>query len=106
MIQVEKFNVRFVKTGDRYGLKDCLINDKAPMVEFWDSTKWDADFSSRGQFVSRYYASTLLERPHHLGLCLDGGVPEWSISAEDMEEVLNYIEKEMKSGFSTQGEAA
>lgn len=93
MEKVEKFNVRLVNTGERYGRDDCLVNDKAPMVEFYDSRYTDPSFGERGQFVSRYYVSTLLERPHHVGLCLDGGIPEWSVSAEGMQQVLEYIQQ-------------
>ena len=92
MKKVEKFNVRLVNTGERYGLDDCLVNDKAPMVEFYDSRYAGASFGERGQFVSRYYVSTLLDR-QPLGLCLDGGVPEWSVSAAGMQQVVEYIQQ-------------
>ena len=36
MLQVEKFNVRIVNTGDKYGLNDCLVNRKEQMIEFYD----------------------------------------------------------------------
>jgi hypothetical protein len=46
----------------------------------------------RGQFVSRYYASTLLDGSGYpTGLCLDGGVAEWAVSANGMAQVLDYI---------------
>jgi hypothetical protein len=95
MIKVEKFNVRFVNVGDKYGRNDCLINDKASMVEFYDSRYDFPDSMGRGQFVSRYYVSTLEEgNQNGEGLCLDGGIPEWSVSAEGMKQVLEYIKQE------------
>ena len=93
MIKIEKFNVRLVRTGDKYGRKDCLTNDSAPMVEFYDSRYDFPDFMGRGQFVSRYYVSTLTENGEYgRGLCLDGGIPEWSVSADGMKQVLEYIQ--------------
>lgn len=91
MKKVEKFNVRIVNTGDKYGRDDCLVNKEAPMVEFYDTRFTDPAFGERGQFVSRYYVSALLERQPSVGLCLHGGVYEWAVSAEGMEQVLAYI---------------
>jgi hypothetical protein len=87
MITVDKFNVRVVNTGDKYGRDFCLTNDKAPMVEFYDTRYPHTQY---GQFVSRYYVDTLLERDTG-GLCLDGGVPSWTVSAEDMATVRNFL---------------
>lgn len=88
MITVSKFNVRVVNTGDKYGLNDCLVNNKTPIVEFYDSrfTKGGA----RGQFVSRYYVDTILDGSD-CGLCLDGGVPDWTVSAQDMDTVRDFL---------------
>jgi hypothetical protein len=94
MKKVEKFNVRIVNTGDKYGRNDCLVNDKSAMVEFYDSRYTDGDFAERGQFVSRYYITTLLEGSQYPnGLCLDGGIPAWSVSADGMKEILEYIQQ-------------
>lgn len=89
MKQVEHFNLRIVNTGDKYGLNDCLTNNKAPMVEFYDSRHPHTAF---GQFVTRYYVETLLDSYYPHGLCLDGGVPAWSVSAEGMQQVIEFIE--------------
>jgi hypothetical protein len=89
MIRIEKFNVRIVNTGDKYGLNDCLINTKAPMVEFYDSRYPHTQY---GQFVSRYYVETLLGSYYPNGLCLDAGVDAWSVSADGMLQVIEFIE--------------
>lgn len=91
MLTVENFNVRIVNTGDTYGRNDCLVNDKGTLVEFYDK-RYEHEIV-RGQFVSRYYASTLLDSGCN-GLALDGGVPEWTVSADGMEQVLHYIKEE------------
>lgn len=92
MLKLEKFNVRIVNKGDRYGRADCLTHDEdRPMVEFYDHRYTHGDWPDRGQFVSRYYVSTLLEVENR-GLCLDGGNPnEWSVSVDGMELVRAYL---------------
>ncbi len=88
LMKVDKFNVRLVSKGDRYGLDWCRTHDKdEPLVEFYDARYPHTEF---GQFVSRYCLSTMLERDD-AGLCLDGGVPEWSISADDMAAVRAWL---------------
>ena len=88
MIQVinkeyRRFRVEVVLKGGCYGLNNCLTHDKDdPLVEFWDV--------ECKQFVSRYYLSTLLESSNTSGLCLDGGVPEWHITAENKRDAVEY----------------
>ena len=90
MLKVDKFNVRIVFTGEGYGVNDCIINEeREPLVEFYDS-RYQSPRSNRGQFVSRYYASTLLDGKNG-GLSLDGGIPEWTVSPEDMATVRNHL---------------
>lgn len=91
MIKIEIFNVRIVNKGDKYGRDDCLTNTSAQMVEFYDSRYQDRSFGERGQFVSRYFAETLRNDDFVNGLCLDGGVPEWTVSAEGMKQVQEFL---------------
>jgi hypothetical protein len=91
MLQVEKYNVRVVQVGERYGRNDCLVNDTAPLVEFYDTRYNPSDFMGRGQFVSRYYVDTILGSDYPGGLCLDGGVPEWTVGPAAMLQVKEYI---------------
>ena len=89
-----KWNVRIVNTGDKYGRDMCLTNDKAPLVEFYDGRYMYTPF---GQFVSRYYISTILKgNLDSTGLCLDGGVPEWQVSADDMKQVITFLKGNTK----------
>ena len=92
-----KWNVRIVKTGDQYGLNMCLVNNKPPMVEFYDG-RYPHVHAPYGQFVSRYYISTILSQDsrggeYSNGLCLDGGVPAWHVSAEDMAQVVTFLKE-------------
>lgn len=85
------FNVRFVEKGDTYGKDNCMIHEKEePLVEFYDS-RYKKGFSEHGQFVSRYYLSTLTEPGRTGGLQLEGGIPEWSISNEGMQQVKDWL---------------
>jgi hypothetical protein len=82
------FELRIIEVGDNYGRNNCLTHDDpnafGAMVEFWDTT--------HNQFVSRYYIKTLQDRDQDYGLCLDGGVPVWSIDAAAMQTVHKFIE--------------
>jgi hypothetical protein len=93
MITVDKFNVRILRKGDKYGRNNVLTHDEdAPLVEFYDIRYPHTEY---GQFVSRYYVSTILGTDKwgrgEGGLCLDGGVPSWTVSAQDMDTVRAYL---------------
>lgn len=93
-----KFNVRIVRKGDKYGLNDCLTYEKEdPAVEFYDDTyTGKAVTFERGQFVSRYYLSTLLMgsgHPMESGINLNGGVPEWTVTAENVQAAVKYAQE-------------
>ena len=94
----KRFTVRIVREGDRYGRGDCLTHDgSGPMAEFYDATYADLGwFGPHGQFVSRYYISTLLESQHRgRGLDLCGYEPAWTIDAGTMETVYEFISEEV-----------
>jgi len=83
MIVDNRFRVEVINKGDSYGRNNVLTHDKDDqLVEFWD-TKYD-------QFISRYYKSTLLDR-NYGGLILYGGEPEWTVSAEGMDQVIEML---------------
>lgn len=92
MITVDKFNVRIVSKGDKYGRDFCLTHEgDKPMVEFYDARYPHTEF---GQFVSRYYVETILgDGNEKCGLSLDGGIPEWTVSASDMDTVRNFLKE-------------
>ncbi len=93
-----EFNVKILFKGDVYGRDNCLTHDEdRPLVEFYDATyssdNGDDRFDDEGQFVSRYYAETLLERDRRYGLDLMGYEPAWKVDAAAMEIAIRYIEK-------------
>ena len=109
LLDVERdqlWNVRIVENGDAYGKDMCLTHDEAdPLVEFYDA---DASFNDGpknigmklGQFVSRYYMSTLMNDGDPIGdghgFCLDGGVPKWVIEGAAMKRVARFLNRYQK----------
>jgi hypothetical protein len=85
-----KFNVRFVKPGDNYGLNRALINsEKITLVEFYDAAY--EGFGEDGQFISRYHLDTIMEC--HGGIQLEGSIRDWYVSADNVFYVQLYIEQ-------------
>ena len=120
--------VRLVFIGDQYGLKHCLTYGDAeydkdkhddPMIEFYDMDSGVAEIlrnsddkteaylgKEYGQFVSRYYYSTLnfderfgekktVTDWSQRGLCLHGGVDGWSVSSEFMVKAMAAVNNEL-----------
>jgi len=85
------FNARIVRYGDQYGngRPGRLHEAVEPIVEFFDKRYPHTTF---GQFVSSYNVTTLLDddNPEN-GLCLDGGIPSWQLSAEQFNEVKKFL---------------
>lgn len=86
----QSWAVRLVHKGEGYGLDNEVIHDEAePLVEFFDTRSEHTDL---GQFVSRYFRSTLLEGEEG-GLCLQGGVPSWVIHSECMKRIRQWLKQ-------------
>ena len=81
-----EWTIRIVKTGDKYGLEDCLINDAGTLVEFYDSRYRHTDC---GQFVSRYQAGTIAGIAGGLDLC--GYEPDWTICASTINDIRGWL---------------
>lgn len=83
------WTVRLLFPGDTYGAGDSLQipGDGPHLVEFYDPRY---DLGPYGQFVSRYYAETLLERDSG-GLLLNTGSPDWQISSVCMTQIRSWI---------------
>jgi len=96
------WRVRLVRIGEAYGRDDCLVHEAAklhqpdddPLVEFYDGSQSVDKFGPRGQYVSRYYASTLLKDRRELcsrGLLLYGSCPEWRIDGAAATQVVRWL---------------
>ena len=87
------FRVVIVQKCDRYGRNNCLVHDKDDaLVEFWDMSNTDLH-GEDGQFVSRYYLSTLKKRDQSRGLCLDGGVACWHVTAQNVQDAIALADR-------------
>ena len=70
----QRFIVRLVAIGDKYGRNHCLTNTDEPLVEFYLAPKGVYRVNSKHSQVSRYYADTIAEVvAEERGLCLHGG---------------------------------
>lgn len=81
---------RILRKGDAYGRDDCLEwEEEEPGIEFYDGRY---PHTPCGQFISRYYLSTLLGDGKNFprGLCLDGGVPAWVLDGPEVLAVLEW----------------
>ena len=90
-MKIDKFYVRVMRDGDRYGRDGCLTHEGRPMVEFYDTRHG----KGRGQFVQRYYIETILDGSTG-GLCLMGGVLDWNLNSDDMRKVREYLTEATK----------
>ncbi len=82
------WTVRIVRNGQSYGATNSLVhNQEDPLVEFYD-TRYD--HTPDGQFVSRYYKSTLMANNRD-GLCLQGGVPDWQIDGDALKNIKEWL---------------
>ncbi|QGH74997.1 hypothetical protein MAL1_00251 [Bacteriophage DSS3_MAL1] len=91
------FTMRLVRIGDGYGRDLALTHDKnEPLVEFYDA-RYACDPTKEkggeyGQFVSRYYVSTLFASPSaESGLNLEGSVDAWSINRDGMQSAFAIL---------------
>jgi hypothetical protein len=83
-----KFTATVINKGEQYGLSE-IHDDDEPIVEFRDVTNATGD--SKGQMVSQYFTSTILNHNSNAGLRLDGEFPEWDISAENIRSTQKLI---------------
>lgn len=90
---VGKWTVKVVPASEGYRLTGFPDLDADSIVQFYDNSQSKETFGPYGQFVSSYYLrSTLFERKWEGGaLSLDGGVPAWTVSAEDYGLIRKYL---------------
>lgn len=81
--------LRLIRQGEKYGQGSAIPHkDADPLVEFFDPRHPHTDL---GQFVSRYYASTLLTRNPQDGILLDTGSEYWVLSKEGRSLVTDWL---------------
>lgn len=82
-----KWRVQVIETGQPYGRTYALINDKKPLVEFYDMV--------HNQFVASYYVETILDRSRGQGLNLQMDVHSWSIDGAYMDKIMDWLRKQV-----------
>lgn len=103
---------RLLEKGDHYGAYDCLTLERdTPTLEFYDARHQqdyafcgtdeeakEANAECLGQFISRYFLTTLEESLESMqgGLCLHGGVPDWVISKEQLAKSVDQATMRLK----------
>jgi hypothetical protein len=112
------FGVRLIRKGDHWGRSGaCLHTSDDPMVEVYDLDPVKARMPPRwwdGEpnviMARSYYVSTLMGREllptlcaardgHALGLSLDTRVPEWSLDAAAMVQIVRWLESLRDAGL-------
>lgn len=102
---VGKWRVLFAEPGDPCPRCTDSYNDcNAPIVLFYDMSQ-DPDRFPHGQYVSEYYAHTILGegpfeddlRTSGTGLSLNLEVPEWTVTAHDMKPIADWVGKKMEA---------
>lgn len=78
--------------GTSYDEEGNVVPHKpAPIVKFYDVT------SGKAQFVSSYFAATLVDRQEHTGLDLVGYEPVWKIDWRTMDLLIPWVKQEVES---------
>lgn len=104
----DQWTARLVRPGGHYGLGLRVEHpaDGEAMVEFYDC-RFAAQFVDQngghpwGQFVSRYYVSSIAARNPAYGLSLEGSAPRWTLSAEAMTLVTAWLSEALPQGAAT-----
>lgn len=62
------------------------------LQERWDNTPIIELYSAESnQFISSYYCPTFLEDKNGNALSLDGGVPAWTLTYDDLGEIQDWV---------------
>lgn len=68
---------------------DFNVVREGEFVTFYDARF--PSFGPHGQQVSKYYISTILEDCGHYALDLDGGIDDWTVPADSMKQVVEFL---------------
>lgn len=86
-----EFLIKVIQHGESYGLTGSLVNNGDTLIEFYDASADKEKFGELGQFVARYSMKVLARiAVDDRGLLLDGGVPEWRVTADNLKTAVCY----------------
>lgn len=92
------YNVRLLRKDENYGRNFVLTHDEdEPLIEFYDATKSGrySETKALGNFISRYYLSTLQKSDPDYGLALWGDFPEYVIESDLMLDIILWAEDQI-----------
>lgn len=86
------FTVRLVAVGERRGRDGLAVNDREPIVEFYDRSilGFDHYTGPLGQFVADYYLGSIGRDPER-GLRLRLDTPEWNVTGPSLASALQLL---------------
>lgn len=92
-----KFTFRLVRSG---GMQHNGFTHEAdrpyfgvPTVEVYDARQDPEKFGQWGQFVATYYVTTIAETRYGTALNLYGGVPAWTMTPGETDELRSFCER-------------
>lgn len=92
-----KWRVHLVPSGGRYGLNNNLVNESNKiLIEFYDVSQ-DKKIFPYGQLAGRYNVETIYnnwEEEYEHGLCLDTSIPAWTLTGDEMLDVIVWLDRE------------
>ena len=65
-------------------------SDPQTVVEFYDARYEHTDY---GQFVARYYLTTIIDHTEGVGLNLDCSISEWKILGKTMDRIVKWLKE-------------
>lgn len=95
------FKVVYIPVGCK--CPNHKITYQKDLVKFYDNRYKNPRFTPDGQFITGYYAETLLEKDIKGTFILDGGIPNWKIPEKPMQECLKWIKNIYEEYSVTKG---
>lgn len=90
---IDHFNVVILKEGDYWG-KTFSKRINKPTIAFFDNaTSFSKMKYPMGQYITSYYAESLLD--HNGGLLLDTSVDAWKVDAPSMRVIQSWIKNQL-----------
>ena len=88
---LDRFKFVLLNKGNRVGVKFKGVVEKPTVFVYDLGSNFPKYKFPCGQFICSYYAETLLGHNKNSGLIFDADVPDWRISAKDMQQLNIWI---------------
>ena len=94
--RIGKFRAVLLEKGELWGITFSSVIKESTVAFFDTSTSLSKHKYPSGQYITSYYAETLLS--HHSALVLDTGVESWRLTLREMRELRVWLEYQLKQG--------